>query len=336
MAEENEIPFSPLDSLGPQFGNIDPVNVNPAAYQKWEGLPPIKDSDFNAPIAPNPGLYRPNIDIRKDVVGRPDKKPPIKKQSSVLQKIQQQQQLLAGASTQTRKNDRNQIYSYNDGPNGDAFYDRYAAYGSDFDEIGFHPFRDNESIYNARTTGWNDFSRMMSNSFLPLVGRGFISGPKSLYRIITDFDFSEDKEDAEVYEKAAAIGQSSRGGLGSFLNNTMMNFGYTAGIMTQAVVEEAALVALSPTTFGGSLAGTTAVGARTIKRLGSAIDVADDINKTLKGLNNYKQAKSFWTGTKTGRFLNPLENKYLGVACNLLEIQPKVSFSKSFTGIIKS
>ena len=40
-------------------------------------------------------------------------------------------------------------------------------------------------------------------------------------------------EDAEEYERAAAIGQSTRGGIGAFFNNTLMNFGYTAGIITE-------------------------------------------------------------------------------------------------------
>ncbi len=206
MAEENDIPFSPLDSLGPQFGNIDPVNSNPAAYENWENRSIMNDQGF--PIAPDPGLFRPQRQIRENVVGRPDEKPPIQKPNLTLEQVLDgQQALLSSVATKVDRNDKNQIYSYNDGPNGDAFYDRYAAYGADkMDEIGFHPFRDNESIYNARTTGWNDFSRMMSNSFLPLVGRGFISGPKSMYRILSDFDFSEDKEDAKVYERAAAIG----------------------------------------------------------------------------------------------------------------------------------
>lgn len=309
MAEENEIPFSPLDSLGPQFGNIDQVNSNPAAYENWENRGSIMDSDFNVPIAPNPGINQPQIEIRKDVVGEPDQRPPIDNVPTYDQILKSQQKLTASLATRVDRNDKNQIYAYNDGPNGDAFYDRYAAYGPDYmEDIGFHPFRDNESIYNDRTTGWNDFSRMMSNSFLPLVGRGFISGPKSLYRIVTDWDFSEDKEDAKVYERAAAIGQSSRGGLGAFMNNTMMNFGYTAGIITEAIVEEAALVALAPTTFGGSLLGTGLVGAKTIKGVGTAIDVADNVNKTLKAVDNYQTAKSFWTGTSLGRFINPLEN----------------------------
>ena len=312
MAEENEIPFSPLDSLGPQFGNIDPVNTNPASYEPWENTGPIMNEDFNVPVAPNPGTYQPHVRIRKDVVGKPDQRPPITKPKnarSFNDRYLQIQKDIAGLNTNADLSDKNRIYAYNDGPNGDAFYDRYAAYGAEkLADIGFHPFRDNEAVYNKRTTGWNDFSRMMSNSFLPLAARGFISGPKSLYRIITDFDFSEDKEDAEIYERAAAIGQSSRGGLGSFLNNTMMNFGYTAGIMTEALVEEAALVALAPQTFGGSLAGTIGVGAKTIKGVSTAFDLAGDVNKTLQGLNNYNKAKNFWTGTKTGRFLNPIEN----------------------------
>jgi len=331
MAEEENIPVSPLDELGPQYGNLNPTNVDPTSYQAFEGdniMDPQSEIPF-APLTPPTGLYRPQQQVRQKVVGNPPNQPPIKakqkdfsKGAVIARANALGQEAQAVASTSQKRNTYGRIYSYNDGPDGDAFYDRYAGYGSEkIQELGFHPFRDNESLYNKNTTGWDDLSRQLSNSFLPLATRGFVSGPKSLYKIVTEFDFSPDTEDAEAYERAAAIGQSTKGGLGAFFNNTLMNFGYTAGIMTEALVEEAALGLLSPLTGGTSLLGTGAVlgklGSRlkSVKGIGTGVNMAKGINNTLKSVNTYKGAKTFWNGTRTGkvmssvgRLINPIEN----------------------------
>ena len=318
MAEEGNIPVSPLDELGPQYGNLDLTNPDPTSYQAFEG-DSIMDPELNVPATPPTGLYRPQQQVRQRVVGAPPVKPPIQKKErkpksraealAFVQNIANNAQ--AHVSTYQPKHKYGGIYAYNDGPDGDAFYERYAGYGDEkVRELGFHPFRDNESIYNESTTGWDDMSRMLTNSFMPLVTRGFVAGPKSLYRMAHG-DFSSDTEDAEAYERAAAIGQSSKGGLGSFFSNTLMNFGYTAGIMTEALLEEAAIGLLAPATGGGSLLGTGLVLGKLEKNLSAADKLRKtqkNINQTLDTVNTYKGAKNFWTGTRMGRFLNPIEN----------------------------
>jgi hypothetical protein len=104
------------------------------------------------------------------------------------------------------------IESYDSGPNGNSFYDRYAATGLDtMDELGFHPTKDNETVWNDNTDWTSDFSRMINNSFMPLAYEGVVSGPKSLLRFANGDDFfSADKEGARNYERASAIGYSSR------------------------------------------------------------------------------------------------------------------------------
>ena len=98
----------------------------------------------------------------------------------------------------------------------------------------------------------------MTQSFWPLFGRGFVSGPKSLGKMLTGDFTGTDIEDAEFYSEAAAIGQSSKGGFGAFANNTLMNFGYSAGIMSEAILEELGGVLLAPETLGGSFFITSA------------------------------------------------------------------------------
>jgi hypothetical protein len=183
------------------------------------------------------------------------------------------------------------IESYDSGPNGNSFYDRYAATGLDtMDELGFHPTKDNETVWNDNTDWTSDFSRMINNSFMPLAYEGVVSGPKSLLRFANGDDFfSADKEGARNYERASAIGYSSRKGAGAFASNLVMNFGYTAGIIGEIMLEEFAGAVLAPFTGGGSTAAVTANAARRLNTIG-------DINKS-----SLKVAKGFDTAMDGAR-----------------------------------
>ena len=62
-------------------------------------------------------------------------------------------------------------------------YDRYDAPGFEqlFNDIGFHPYVDNESYYNANSTWWDENARMRSQW-----GKIFSTGFMSTYRAIGD------------------------------------------------------------------------------------------------------------------------------------------------------
>ena len=185
------------------------------------------------------------------------------------------------------------IDSYDSGPNGNAFYDRYAAVGlNTMDELGFHPSKDNEVTFNENTSWTSDFSRMVSNSFGTLAYEGLISGPASLSRWMNGDDFfSADREAARNYERASAIGYSSRGGAGAFVSNLFMNFGYTAGIIGEILLEEAAAAIIAPLTGGASTAAVTANAARRLNRLGqidtSALRVAKGFDFAMDGSRQF-------------------------------------------------
>jgi hypothetical protein len=185
------------------------------------------------------------------------------------------------------------IDSYDSGPNGNAFYDRYAAVGlNTMDELGFHPSKDNEATFNENTSWTSDFSRMVSNSFGTLAYEGLISGPASLSRWMHGDDFfSADREGARNYERASAIGYSSRGGAGAFASNLVMNFGYTAGIIGEILLEEAAAAIIAPLTGGASTAAVTANAARRLNRLGqidtSALRVAKGFDFAMDGSRQF-------------------------------------------------
>lgn len=330
MAEDNT-PISPLDPLGPSYGKINQPSIDAMGMSPFEGdRLSMKPINFPAPnkfmVPGGDSVQRNNSDIRQNIAGSPPNptgsKNPNAFRGKSVNDVGKAFEDYARAITQSNE-DKSQyarIYSYDASPDGGAFYKRYAAYGQEkFDAIGFHPFRDNEAIFNSKTNGWNDFSRMMTHAAMPLATRGFLSGPKSLWKLMHG-DLSGDPDDAKIYKEAAAIGQSSRGNIGSFLNNAAMNFSYTAGIITESLMEEMVGLLLAAPTGGSSAVATTANVGRNLFRLGKGIDTAMDLSRatttTLKSLDNINTARSFWNATRAekvlksplGRFINPFEN----------------------------
>lgn len=327
MATTNDTPFNSLDPLGPEYGKISAPVIDSKGLAAFEGdkinAPKINfpGEEKFIPIMPNIGnLDNPAQQIRNNVVGNPPGKQGLNKKARYNQLAQSMD---AYARNMMKANqDQNQyakIYSYDAGPASNAFYKRYHAYGQEkFDEIGFSPLRDNEALFNARTTGWDDASRMLTNSFIPLFSRGFVSAPKSLGKMLTGDFTGTDLEDAAAYEEAAAIGQSSKGGVGGFINNAAMNFAYSAGIITEAIAEEIGLAAATVATEGVAAPALFARTAMNLGRIGKAfkgLNFATDgmraINKTLDSINSVKGAREFWNATKGfAKTVNPLSNTF--------------------------
>lgn len=332
MAEQEL--FDPLDPLGPEYGKINQPILDQKGYSPFEGdkimMPKINFPEAKTyyPSVPNVGsLNLPNQKIKNNIVNTNLVNPSIPKKPININEIRSANAdyLTAMSQSNQDKNNYAKIYSYNSGPDGNAFYKRYAAYGQKkFDEVGFSPLRNNESNFNARTTRLDDFSRMMTHSFIPLFTRGFVSGPKSLGKILRGDFSSGDLEDARVYEEAAAIGQSSKGGIPGFINNTVMNFGYTAGIITEAIAEEVVGALFAAPTVGSSLIATTANNLLKIpkifKGLGTAKTGYNAVRNTLDLTKSVSAARSFWNSAKSSQFiknglrgLNPLENTMFAI-----------------------
>jgi hypothetical protein len=320
--------FSPLDPLGPEFGKVQGPAINAQSLSPFEG-DVLKENKIDFfPIAHDFSIAaHPKYPVQDVVTGRSPNRPGYQNPNKNLTAQQRADAWAADSEMMIRShNDKNtyaKMNMYNAGPSGNSFYKRYAAFGEKkFNELGFSPMRDNEAIYNANTTWGERASRMMKNSFLPLLGRGFVSGPKSLFKMMQG-DFSSDLEDARAYEEAAAIGQDTSGGFGAFFTNTSMSFAYTAGIIGEAIVEEVAGALLAPVTFGGSFFAATANNLRKVGKLGDAVDLAVDgyraVNTTLKEANSINGARKMWKGAETFgnnklvKFLNPLENTYSAV-----------------------
>jgi len=194
------------------------------------------------------------------------------------------------------------------------FFDRYYNHPN-FKKLGFSPFRDNEAVYNANSTQWDDFNRMRTQW-----GSLFWDGYTGLFQNWGNFSLDGDQHHGANMEKAMGIAMSSKKGPGAFVTNLAGNSAYTFGILGEIATEEAALALLSliPGTQG-------ATGARTGVNLLRALNTLKGIPQTLKGyrplaslvkgMTNLNQTRGFVNGiTKFGKgslkFLNPLEHTF--------------------------
>jgi hypothetical protein len=198
--------------------------------------------------------------------------------------------------------------------------DRYLGYGTEtFNKVGFSPFANNEEVFNKNTTMWQDYKRMSGNA-AALTWLGF----KQNFAFGA-LDFNTEEENTRKYQELSDIGMSSKGGVGAFGNNLILNGGYGIGVGYSILTEELLMLGAEGLTFGGA---TPLVAARTAQNLtklgklramfsGAASSGFKSVELARTGLNVFKslkgadKAKDFYTSIKTfgkatGNFLNPL------------------------------
>ena len=361
MAENSNLSFfNPAEPLGGK-GVIDAPSTDPLNLQPFEGRPALQDPKINFPT---PSIVSP-LELRENIIGSPGTrtaadKGTISPRQKAGSKYEEMQMIASGMfHPQTAKAG---VFAYDASHRSNTFYKRYHAYGQEkFDKIGFHPLLNNEANFNANTTKWNDFGRMLNHSFVPLFANGFIAGPKSLFRALQG-DFGTDTGDARIFAEAAAIGQSNKGGLGGFTSNLLMNFAYTAGIVTEAAIEMGVAALLAAPSGGASLgAAGLNLGSRsftlgrlmgTTSKIKSGLNTTQAINAT-RNFNALKNAKVVGTtlseaqninnarqifnwakidaglGSSVGQFLNPLSQLTDGISAGM-------TASKNLTGWAKT
>ena len=219
------------------------------------------------------------------------------------------------ANTALTPSDYMKPYTYNGDYDG-ANFDKYFS-SRHFNELGFNPNRDNDALYNEKSTFGDEFVRAASQ-WPTLVKSGFMSGIRSWGDMFTD-PLAPDLKTAREMQKAMAIGSSTQKGAGAFFNNTFLNSAYTIGIGGELLAEELALAGI--TAFTGGAAGAVSLPAM-MARLGKAssmiskgakiLDGAKDLGK---GLDSMNDLRTFWQTTgkglgKIGAAINPLENTW--------------------------
>ena len=179
-----------------------------------------------------------------------------------------------------------------------------------YNELGFHPYQNNEPFYNANSSKMDDLARAYNQ-----LGRQFCTGFFASYNAIGDmFDgdgyvTSPDLVGASSMEDAMRIGSTSRGGAFGTVTNLGLSFGYTAGIITNIALEELVLAAGStaismtgagaPAGFGAFLAGTGRNLYRTAQSIGNVFDgirYASASRALAKSFNNIQTARQVFKG----------------------------------------
>lgn len=208
-------------------------------------------------------------------------------------------------------------FSYNgdyDGANFERYYNT-----PQFDKLGFSPYRDNESLYNANRTIGDDFVRAASN-WPSLVMTGIKSGVTAWGDMFSD-PLAPDLEGGRDMARAMARGSSTKGGLGGFGINTALNMGYTVGIGAEWLGEELALAGATALSGGTLAEGTipamiaSAMGATS--KIRKAAKLSDETIKGMKYLDKLEGVRAFWNENKAGKVLasvgsiiNPLDNTW--------------------------
>ena len=230
--------------------------------------------------------------------------PVAKASNGTMDILQQNVNMLNQASNWAQdKNAYGRTYFYGAGIHG-ANFERYYNHPK-FKDLGFNPLRNNEVVYNQASSWWDDFNRMTS-SFSGLFGAGF----KSMY------DFGS-KDTAKEYEKAMAVGMTSKGGVGGFFTNLALNSAFTMGIVTEMLAENFAIAGITAATGGlaaapalAAAAGRNAMGFQKVFQMQDALR---GTKETLTQLSNVNKAREMWnsgkgvsTMGKVADFINPM------------------------------
>lgn len=197
--------------------------------------------------------------------------------------------------------------------------DRYRGYGKEtFNRLGFNPLSDsNEKYFNENTGKWQDFKRM-TGQLLPLVGGAFMSTYNSVGNLMQGKSLTAgDEEASDEQTRRMNIGMSSKGGAFGFTNNLVLNLSYAIGLGLNVAVEETIITLVSgllaPETGGASIAAGALLQEMEVAKVGKigkaitnafrGTKVGQMTSGGLKMLNTLakvEDAKTFWTGIKTG------------------------------------
>jgi ADP-ribose pyrophosphatase YjhB (NUDIX family) len=290
---ENSTPFSAFGSdasIEEQKPTVQPVNETapiPGTNQQMAGAPNFMSND---PYQ-NPTQY-----VKSNSKPIPINNP----QNSIGMSAFKNAALAPRPTSDVAR--QGQVHSFSADINH-AKYERYYAHPS-FKELGFSPFRDNEEFYNKNSTGFQDFQRTFAQ-WRSLAATGFMDA--------ASFGPTSDRDTARKFEKAMAIGQSSRGGFGGFASNLFLNSGYTFGIIGEMVVEEGLLLAATALTGGatsGTLAASFASKMRLLDKATDVMEIGKNTGKVIEVVDNLQdinQARSFWQ--KAGQFGGKLSER---------------------------
>ena len=175
-------------------------------------------------------------------------------------------------------------------------FDRYYNDSDNFYKLGFNPIANNEEVYNANRSWYQDLWRGASH--IPHLGASFVkSGYRSLGDMFSgDFSFT-DEQGANEFEEIMAKYGSTKGGVTGFTSNLVLQSGIIAGITADYIATEAALVGITALSEGIALPG--AIAASTAKTAQLAKRIAD-----LRKLASANTAREVYNTVRTAKVAN--------------------------------
>lgn len=212
------------------------------------------------------------------------------------------------------------IYNYNSGPNSTTYYDRYHNLWGDGDyELDFHPLKNNEANYNMVTSGWERGSYALAG-MTGLALAGFAGTYRSMGDLVTGDFWKPDYQVGDVFDRINKLYYDSSGGTGAFVNNLVMNFGYTLGIIGSIGIDGgfSRLFKLGAAgRYVPNIRKANAFG--NLKQVGKAKTATDGARLTqesleyLNGMGNSRKWYQGWNARRLsestlGRAINPFSN----------------------------
>ena len=303
------MPLNPLSNLKLSLPEIE-GSENPGKSLSRDLSSVVSNIDYYNPVPllapPTPNIIPDDVDINQNLVGNESTGPnPGAKdvQGGTMDFVSATNSAMGQADVWAKdKYKYGRTYSYGAGYKNMNF-DRYYEHPK-FKDLGFSPYRDNESAYNEKATWTDDFRRMGSSwSKLVMTGAG-----STLFLV-------DDDEAAEAMEKNMAIGSSSKKGAGAWLTNFGLNSAYTLGILGEVALESLALGALEFYSVG-TATPVVAIGAADVAyKLGKLGQGFHGLYNAIKALRSVDTAKEFYNIAKMGahakdfaKWLNPLQN----------------------------
>ena len=298
MAEEfNNLENMDVSSMyAPSFDDIK-VGQDPLALLQTDYVPFVPPLPDGTPVPP-----KVNTQITGDYFSgpAPGANPNVTSQVGTLDFTKSAINAMQDNNWATDKYKYGRTYSYGAGYKA-ANFDRYYNHPK-FKEFGFSPYRDNDAYYNEKGSWWDDFQRM-STQYLNVAWAG---GPKNLY--------GDEKLAYEDFQRAMDIGQSTRGGVGSWVTNFGLNSAFTVGIIGTIWAENLALAAIEAASLTTATPEVLAVmAARNTRNFGKLARGMAGISDFMKEMKAANYSKEFFTWAKMGEaakntasYLNPL------------------------------
>jgi hypothetical protein len=176
---------------------------------------------------------------------------------------------------------------------------------NEFDDVGFHPYRNNNDYYLKYTTGWDDFQSAAS---MELFSRGMADQASSW----VEWNKSTDPYAAQLFADQLDLMHSDREGFWGSASNIFGSLQYSLGAITEFAAEEVVLAAITTASEGGAAPFTLPRMLKNMTQLSRTLTTGSELLRTIRTVN---KAKDFYQGARfaavgAGKTINAFANPF--------------------------